>query len=390
MKRDIVRRYGHNPILTKAEIPYPVETVHNAGVTKYGSEYVMLFRSHLRTGRSIIGLARSLDGFRFTADPEPFLTPEQDSPFAGYEEFGVEDPRVTGIDGEYLITYSAYSRNGVRVALARTKDFRQVERVSLITQADYRNVVIFPERFDGLYARLDRPHSEIAPWSIWISYSPDLRFWGQSELIMKPEPYHWDEMKIGPGAPPIKTDQGWLSIYHGVFRTMDGAVYRLGVALHDLQNPAKIIGDGEDLLGRRRHGHVCGRGRCVRSGCPLPASQQTRKIGMAGLPCGIAENISWHHAGPPPGLSFSTCKDHFQHRRSNQCGCDYHYYRGRKGCIVDYFQQSSSAGEDETDFAAGDHSDAHAQPVDSALQYAKPAYLFSHYGSDCESRGHSE
>jgi predicted GH43/DUF377 family glycosyl hydrolase len=130
----------------------------------------------------------------------------------------------------------------VRIALAKTKDFSQVERVSLITEADYRNVVIFPEKFGGLYARLDRPHSEIAPWSIWISYSPDLCYWGQSQLIMRPEPYHWDEMKIGPGAPPIKTDQGWLSIYHGVFRTMDGSVYRLGVALHDLENPAKVIG----------------------------------------------------------------------------------------------------------------------------------------------------
>jgi len=155
---------------------------------------------------------------------------------------------VTRLEGEYFITYSAYSRNGVRIALAKTKNFSQVERVSLITEADYRNVVIFPEKFDGLYARLDRPHSEIAPWSIWISYSPDLRYWGQSQLIMKPEQYHWDEMKIGPGAPPIKTDQGWLSIYHGVFQTMDGSVYRLGVALHDLSDPAKVIGVGDSWI----------------------------------------------------------------------------------------------------------------------------------------------
>jgi len=248
MKREIVRRYRGNPILTKEAIPYPVETVHNAGVTKYGDEYIMLFRSHLRTGRSIIGLARSRDGLQFTADPEPFLTPDRDGPFAEYEEFGVEDPRVTLLDEEYLITYSAYSRSGVRIALAKTTDFRTIERFSLITEADFRNVVIFPAKFDGLYARLDRPHSEIAPWSIWISYSPDLRFWGESQLIMRPETYHWDEMKIGPGAPPIRTEQGWLSIYHGVFRTMDGSVYRLGVALHDLQNPAKIIGVGDSWL----------------------------------------------------------------------------------------------------------------------------------------------
>src|SRR6186713_99292 len=104
---EIVRRYSGNPILTKARIPYPVETVHNAAVVKHENEYIMLFRSHLRTGRSIIGLARSPDGFEFTADPEPFLTPAQEQPFACYEEFGVEDPRVTKLDGEYIITYSA-------------------------------------------------------------------------------------------------------------------------------------------------------------------------------------------------------------------------------------------------------------------------------------------
>ncbi|MBI4906455.1 MAG: glycoside hydrolase family 130 protein [Acidobacteria bacterium] len=242
MKPDIVRRYSGNPILTKADIPYPVETVHNAGVVKYGGEYIMLFRSHLRTGRSIIGLARSADSFHFTPASEPFLVPARSGAFAAYEEFGVEDPRITPLDGDFLITYSAYSRNGVRIALARTKDFTSVDRVSLITQADYRNLVIFPARFDGLYARLDRPHSEISPWSIWISYSPDLRYWGDSQLVMKPEPYHWDEMKIGPGAPPIRTAEGWLSIYHGVFKTMDGSVYRLGVALHDLRDPVKVIG----------------------------------------------------------------------------------------------------------------------------------------------------
>ncbi len=242
MKNDIVRRYSGNPILTKEDIPYPVETVHNAAVIKHADEYIMLFRSHLRTGRSIIGLARSVDGFKFIADPKPFLAPATEGRFAAYEEFGVEDPRVTKVDDDYLITYSAYSNSGVRVALAKTRDFVDIQRVSLITQADYRNVVIFPEKFNGLYARLDRPHSEISPWSIWITFSPDLVYWGESQLVMKPEPYHWDEMKIGPGAPPIKTEQGWLSIYHGVFKTMDGSVYRLGVALHDLNHPAKVIG----------------------------------------------------------------------------------------------------------------------------------------------------
>ncbi len=244
----LVRRYKGNPILTKEDVPYEVATVHNAGVTKFGDEYIMLFRSHKHNGRSILGLARSKDGFHFTVEDRPFMEPSNEGEFAEYEAYGVEDPRITFIDGEYLITYSAYSKHGVRIGLAKTKNWETVERTALITEADYRNVVLFPEKFDGLYARLDRPHSEISPWSVWISYSPDLCYWGDSKLIMKPVTYHWDAMKIGPGAPPIKTERGWLNIYHGVFPTMDGSVYRLGVALHDLKDPSKIIGVGDDWI----------------------------------------------------------------------------------------------------------------------------------------------
>jgi predicted GH43/DUF377 family glycosyl hydrolase len=246
--KPIVQRHEGNPILTKEDVPYGVETVHNAGMARCRGQYIMLFRSHLRNGRSIIGLAESEDGFRFQVRPEPFLLPDKAGLFAEYEEYGVEDCRITEMDGEFLLTYSAYSRHGVRIALAKTKDFESVERVALISQADMRNAVIFPEKIEGRYARLDRPHSEISPWAIWISYSPDLIHWGRSRLVMKPAPYHWDEMKIGPGAPPIKTDKGWLHIYHGVFRTMDGSIYRLGAALHDLKNPARIIGVADDWI----------------------------------------------------------------------------------------------------------------------------------------------
>ena len=241
----IVKRYENNPILTKDDIPYPVATVHNAGVVKFNNRYIMIFRSHLDNGRSILGKAESSDGFIFKAADKPFITPAKSGVFMEYEEYGVEDPRITYLDGEFLITYSAYSRHGVRIALAKSIDFESVERIALITEADYRNIVLFPEKFNGLYARLDRPHSEISPWAIWISYSPDLIFWGESKLIMRPVTYHWDEMKIGPGAPPIKTERGWLNIYHGVFPTMDGCAYRLGVALHDLEDPSKIIAVGD-------------------------------------------------------------------------------------------------------------------------------------------------
>lgn len=244
----LIKRYPNNPILTKKDVSYPVATVHNAGVVKFNGRYIMIFRSHNLNGRSILGKAESEDGFNFTVDEKPFMVPTTEGIFKEYEEYGVEDPRIIFLNGEYLITYSAYSRNGVRIGLAKTTDFKSVRRISFITEADYRNVVIFPEMFNGLYARLDRPHSEISPWSIWISYSPDLIYWGESKLIMKPLQYHWDEMKIGPGAPPIKTPRGWLNIYHGVFPTMDGCIYRLGVALHDLQDPSKIIAVGDEWI----------------------------------------------------------------------------------------------------------------------------------------------
>ncbi|RMF96969.1 MAG: glycosidase [Candidatus Schekmanbacteria bacterium] len=248
VKKDLVKRYEGNPILTKKDIPYPVETVHNAAVIKKDGKYIMLFRSHLRNGRSIIGKAESEDGFNFQADDKPFLTPSKEEPFSVYEEYGVEDPRLCEIEGIYYITYSAYSRHGVRIGLAKTEDFNNIERIAFITECDYRNVVLFPEKIDGLYYRLDRPHSEISPWSIWISSSPDLIHWGNSEIIIKPQNYHWDEMKVGPGATPIRTDKGWLNIFHGVFKTMDGSIYRLGVALHELENPGKIIGVADDWI----------------------------------------------------------------------------------------------------------------------------------------------
>jgi len=202
----IIARFKNNPILTAKDVPYPVATVHNAGIVKHNDRYIMLFRSHLLNGRSIIGRADSEDGFSFTVHPKPFLVPSTDNVFAEYEAFGVEDMRISLVEDEYLLTYSAYSCHGVRIALARTMNFNKVDRIALITQADLRNVVIFPEKFGERYVRLDRPHSEISSWSIWISYSPDLVHWGDSRVIMKPVAYHWDEMKIGPGAPPFKTD----------------------------------------------------------------------------------------------------------------------------------------------------------------------------------------
>lgn len=248
MNSSVISRYQNNPILTKNDVPYPVSTVHNAAVIKYRDEYIMLFRSHRYNGRCIIGKAVSQDGFYFNVDKKPFIVPAKDGIFAEFEEYGVEDIRINPLEGTYYLTYSAYSRFGVRIILAKTDDFMTIKRIAPISQADMRNIVLFPEKFNDLYVRLDRPHTHIHPWSIWISYSPDLIHWGNSRILIRPQSYHWDESKVGPGAPPIKTKHGWLNIYHGVYTTMAGAVYRLGVALHDLQDPARLIGVSDEWI----------------------------------------------------------------------------------------------------------------------------------------------
>ena len=136
----IIKRYSGNPILTKDDIPYEVATVHNAGAIKFKDKYILLFRSHLLNGRSIIGIAESIDGYNFKVRPEPFMTPSTAGDFKQYEEFGVEDPRITFIDGVYLITYSAYSKYGVRIGLAKTNDFNNREYGVLIKKRIISNV----------------------------------------------------------------------------------------------------------------------------------------------------------------------------------------------------------------------------------------------------------
>ena len=243
-----IKRYRKNPILTRDNIPYPVSTVYNAGVVKYDGKYIMLFRSNIENGRSIIGIAESKDGFKFVSREKPFLLPTADGVFGLYEEYGLEDPRITFLEGFYYITYGIYSRYGIRNALARTKDFINVEKIAMITPVDQRNVVLFPEKIGDMYVRLDRPHADINPWGIWISYSPDLIYWGNSKLLIRPMHYHWDEIKVGPGAPPIKTSEGWLNIFHGSYQTINSTVYRLGVALHDLEDPSKVVGVADEWI----------------------------------------------------------------------------------------------------------------------------------------------
>jgi predicted GH43/DUF377 family glycosyl hydrolase len=266
-----VLRYPNNPILTPRDVnavwraPHlRVTTAHNAGVAVAGDETVMLFRSHLRSGISVIGLARSDDGVSgWRIEPQPVLKPAWHSDAFGggsdpaeiveTESGGVEDPRINPVEGTFAITYSAYHaevRNRVRVSLALTEDFKTFTRFGPMLRRDMRNVVIFPERIDGRYVALFRPNDVLpgdtggAFTQMHIGYADDFRT-GPWQIDDKPimrtggGPSAFAD-KIGPGAPPIKTEHGWLNLFHGVRTTMDGNPYVLGVALHDLHDPCQV------------------------------------------------------------------------------------------------------------------------------------------------------
>ncbi|HUS92731.1 MAG TPA: glycoside hydrolase family 130 protein [Phycisphaerae bacterium] len=188
----------------------------------------------LLTSMSHLRLARSTDGVHFRFDPQPAIYPA-----TPYEAYGCEDPRVTFLDGQYLITYTAVSDRGVAVALAATTDFVRFERLGVIFPPYQKDVCIFPEKVRGLYVCRHRPYkSEFNPASIWTAYSPDLLSWGRHERTLAPTPGTWEAERVGCGAPPIRTDDGWLEIYHAADAT---GRYHLGAMLSDAEHPERVL-----------------------------------------------------------------------------------------------------------------------------------------------------
>ncbi len=190
------------------------------------------------TNFSYLRLAISSDdGVNFTMHDSPLLWPD-----GKYESFGIEDPRVVEIDGEYLITYSAISRHGVTSNLVCTKDWKNFERKGVLFVPDNKDICIFPEKIGGRYVCLHRPsQSMLGKPDIWMAFSDDLIHWGGHECVMQTRPGKWDSARIGCGPSPIKTGKGWLSLYHG----SDNRNYYMGAALHDLEDPRKVIARSE-------------------------------------------------------------------------------------------------------------------------------------------------
>lgn len=183
--------------------------------------------SHLR-------LAWSDDGIHFTAEAMPALIGE-----GPHETYGVEDSRVIQMGSEYYLTFTSVSDRGVAVGAARTSDWKRFDRMGIIFPPHNKDCAIFEEKVDGDFYALHRPSGlEIGGHYIWIARSPDLLHWGGHRCIATTRPGMWDSRRIGAGAAPIRTDTGWLEIYHGVD---DTGIYCLGLLLLDLNDPYKVL-----------------------------------------------------------------------------------------------------------------------------------------------------
>ncbi|MHC4617285.1 MAG: glycoside hydrolase family 130 protein [Planctomycetota bacterium] len=238
---DVIQRWEGNPLLTIEDIPFPCNTVFNAASAKHENQYILLLRVEDLTGRSVFALARSKDGYYFEVEPDPVMAPcEEEGCFKEYERKGLEDPRITRIGDIYYIMYTAASIYGPLLALAKTTDFKTFERIALVSEPENKDGVLFPEKINGKYARLDRPVSG-GEGNIWLSYSDDLIMWGNSRCVMTIRGDHWDSWRIGASCQPIKIEDGWLIIYHGVKAASSGPIYRLGAALLDRTDPSKVL-----------------------------------------------------------------------------------------------------------------------------------------------------
>ncbi len=276
-------RYENNPILTPDQWPYRINSVFNPAATMLNGETLLLARVEARTGLSHLTVAKSKDGLSdwrvsekpaFQADPKNH--PE--------EHWGVEDPRITFVDklGSYIIAYTAYSQNGPLVSLAKTKDFLEFERLGPILLPENKDAALFPRKFGDRWAILHRPYQSERDAHIWLSFSPDLKHWGDHQVVLHARSgAWWDASKIGIGPQPIETELGWLIIYHGVQRKVSGNIYRLGLALLDLDDPRKVIcRSNEWVFGPREDYETNGDVRDVTFPCGAIYDQKSDQLRM--------------------------------------------------------------------------------------------------------------
>jgi predicted GH43/DUF377 family glycosyl hydrolase len=247
---ELFTRHPGNPILTAEDWPYPAHTVFNAGATLLADGTTLLLcRVEDRSGMSHLCAARSQNGVDgWVVDSQPTLVADpQNYP---EELWGIEDPRITYVPelGKYAITYTSYGPSGPGVSLCLTEDFVRFERLGVVMPPEDKDAALLPRRIGGNWALVHRP---VSSWGahIWVSYSSDLRHWGSHKLMLQArQGGWWDARKIGLSPPLIETEEGWLAIYHGVRTTCAGCIYRLGLALFDLEAPERCLLRGDQWV----------------------------------------------------------------------------------------------------------------------------------------------
>jgi predicted GH43/DUF377 family glycosyl hydrolase len=241
-------RHPGNPLLAPERWPYTVNAVMNAGATLVGDETVLLCRVEDRRGFSHLTCARSSDGMsNWVVDPHPAIAYDGTR---DEEEWGVEDPRVTFIPelGNWLITYTAFGRGGPGISIARTEDFKTFERLGVAMRPEDKNGVLLPRRIAGDWVLFHRP-ADARGADVWLSRSSDLKRWRSPEIVLnRREGGWWDSARVGMGPPPLETEHGWLAVYHGVRQTVAGGLYRAGLLLLDLEQPAVVLRRSEEWV----------------------------------------------------------------------------------------------------------------------------------------------
>lgn len=262
------------PILTTSEMPYESALVFNAGVTKFNGKYIMVFRNDYGTSEETflqdrcfsgtsIGYAESdngIDGWRVRKTP--IIDNHELMEQTGREIKRYYDPRITLIDGKPYLCLAADTRHGIRGVVASIDD--NFEKINVISMSapNNRNMVLFPEKIGGMYYRLERPMAMFGEfcmnYDVWTSRSADLVYWGEPEVVCDIRQVPFANHKIGPAAPPIKTEKGWLTTFHAVdydeARGKNGwdnewkLRYTAGIMLLDLENPSKVIGISKEPL----------------------------------------------------------------------------------------------------------------------------------------------
>ena len=248
MNRDLFVRSKANPIIKPTDLPFSVNGVLNPGAALVDEEVVLLLRIENRRGISGLYVARSANGVdSWRIERQALLEPRlAEYP---YEKWGCEDPRITQIGPHtWMIAYTAYAPFGPGVALAKTEDFVSVERLGLV-MAPNKDATLFPEKTNGSWLMLHRPETASGE-HIWYASSDDLLHWALPDVLLPTNggPW-WDGLRVGTGAPPIRTEKGWLLIYHGVKEAGHGhPIYRLGLALLDLEDPRKLLARSSDWV----------------------------------------------------------------------------------------------------------------------------------------------